>query len=147
MYHPTHSKMELNGDWDAVRLPNLSLPATELSAKYDSLFKTIISAGWAIASDGNVEAPCGYFAKVEIPEHDGERNEIREAVTHSDPDLGKLFDELEPGMYLTQENEAGLIWVYFASDVAIHDCYVQLEGEYTEWSGDWADGFDPQVHG
>lgn len=36
------------------------------SSELEGLFREIVTAGWANQSDGNVEAPTGYFAKVTI---------------------------------------------------------------------------------
>lgn len=131
-----HTKMELNGDIDSARLPGLpAVPCTELSGRYDTLFKTIVGSGWAVASDGNVESPTGYFARVEIPSREGERDEMLEAVIQfDDKDLRKKFRELEPGWYLTTEDSYGLIWVYWSNEVHVTDAYGHLVEEYDDWT-------------
>lgn len=129
-----HTRMELNGRPKSARLPSLNTPATELASKYDNLFKTIISAGWAVASDGNVEAPSGYFARVEIPAG-SERDSFIDMLSEW-PDLVKLFGEIEPGWYLTQENESGIIWVYWSNEPQVTDAYHRLGEQYTEWENE-----------
>lgn len=124
--------MELNGGFEGTVLPGLGTPATELSSKYDNLFRTIISAGWAVSSDGNVEAPCGYFARVEVPTHPGERANFYDML-HEWPDLAKQFDEVEPGWYLIVENDQGLIWVYWSNEPQVTDAYYKLMKEYDQW--------------
>jgi hypothetical protein len=59
-----------------------------LSSIFDRTFRNICSAGWANESDGNVEAPCGYFFIVEIPEKGGELDELITAC-----EVGREYDD------------------------------------------------------
>jgi hypothetical protein len=125
--------MELNGGLSGAVLPGLpAVLCTELTSRYDSIFKTIISAGWAVASDGNVESSVGYFARVEIPADEGERDEMEKAVCDVWSDR-KIFRELESGWYLTQEDNNGLIWVYWSNESHVTDAYGHLVEAYGEW--------------
>jgi hypothetical protein len=62
----------------------------------EGTYRAIIDAGWGVMSSGAFEAPTGRFAVVEIPEHDGERTEMREAVFDGD---SETFDNMEAGWF------------------------------------------------
>ena len=95
----------------------------------DNAFKQIISAGWAMKSDGNVEAPCGYFAK--IPIEPNELDELMNAVFDDDPPESRI----EPGYYVTKEDSNGLIWIWkYDSKFMMDSMYAAFEREYIAWS-------------
>ncbi len=110
-----------------------------LDAKYDNLFKQIVTAGWGVKSDGHVESPTGYFGLVEIPSHLGERVEMVAAL-ELDGDDTLLFNEIERGWFITQHMDSGIIYVY-EMKIKNHaeTVYQQLERIYAEWD---ADGLD-----
>lgn len=115
-----------------------------LDAKYDNLFKQIVTAQWGVKSNGDVESPTGYFGLVEIPSHVGERNEMRDAVFGDEPFSDDEFTNLtswpDAGWYITQEMDSGIIWVYrMASQAGAEREYAKLERTYAEWD---ADGLD-----
>lgn len=99
--------------------------------KFDNAFKQIVSAGWANKSDGNVEAPCGYYALIEVPEHEGENVAMREAVT----DFDKIeMNWPEPGWYTTTENSDGIILVFkHASQYAAQLAFNSIEASFLRW--------------
>lgn len=104
----------------------------ELSSKYDRLFKEIVPAGWCDESSGNVEAPSGYFSIISYTPLD--RASFVDML--DDTDLIDLFDELESGFFLTQENSDGLIWVYHGPESAIRSIYAMLGEVYCAWEDD-----------
>jgi hypothetical protein len=108
----------------------------ELDARYDNLFKTIVSSGWSEQSDGDVESPQGYFAVVEIPYSEAERQDMANAC-----DLGWDHEDWpDPGWYVTTETDRGLIWVYeFASSIGAHRRYDALVKDYGDWASDDGD--------
>ena len=73
------------------------------------VFRSIITAGWGVQSRGEVEAVTGHFSVVEIPAHDGERAEMREAVFSDDPTEAEAFDKVETGWYFVVESSDGSI--------------------------------------
>lgn len=105
---------------------------TYLGAKYDNLFKAIITAGWNVKSDGAVDAPTGFFAVVEIPSHEGELEQMKDAV---DPDGDLTWgDDLQPGWYFTYEDDLGFIHVYKAASKHFAEvAYADAEKQYSEW--------------
>lgn len=109
--------------------------------RYDNLFKEIITAGWNVSSDGNVESSWGFFAITEIPSHPGEFADMVTAVA-PDTEVGEfrqMVRELPAGWYFTIENSDGLIWVY--------QCESELQAKHIfesrlkDFSDSWHDGF------
>lgn len=107
-----------------------------LDSKYDNTFKSIISAGWAVKSDGNVEAVTGYFALIELPSNDAERAELIDAVADSlDPDQLAELGDLTPGWFVSWEDSNGIIRVYRQDSQAVAEHrYADLERDYAVWS-------------
>jgi hypothetical protein len=104
-----------------------TLPPVQPS-KWDALFKEIITAGWAVKSDGHVESPQGYFAVVEIPDHQGELDEMKDAL-----DL-LPGEEMPPsGWYFTIENNQGLIFVYRTIDRNAAFFFKERMEEFAKW--------------
>lgn len=64
----------------------------------EDTFKAIVDAKWGVVSSGIIDAPTGHFTVVEIPKHEGERTEMREAVFENE-DAG-TFDDIEAGWYI-----------------------------------------------
>lgn len=71
----------------------------------EGTFKAIVDAEWGIMSSGAIDAPTGRFTVVEIPKHDGERAEMREAVFEDAADAG-IFDGIESGWYFAVESDS-----------------------------------------
>lgn len=102
-----------------------------LAGKYDRLFKSIVSSGWANESDGNVESVTGYFALIEIPSNIGELQEMQHAVDES----SLIEDEWpESGWYTCYENSDGLIFVFeWRNEAAARDWYSKQEELFGRW--------------
>lgn len=99
----------------------------------DTAFKAIVAAGWAMKSDGNVEAPTGYFAKIPISKE--ELPELMDAVFGHVDDPDEVT--IEPGYYVTKENSDGIIWIWkYNAKFLMDSHYASLEREYAEWSAD-----------
>ena len=104
-----------------------------LDSQYDNLFKAIISAGWNVKSDGDVEAPSGFFALVEVPDHPGELSEMQDAVGD------ETIDDEWPdcGWYVTREDSDGLIFVYEQSSQRVAEtAYDKLQDDFLDWADD-----------
>lgn len=102
---------------------------------FGEVFKSIVNAGWGVKSGGEMESPSGFFTVVEIPSHDGERTEMREAVFSEDAAGAALYDSVEPGWYFVEQTTQGITdygrcknkrYAY----ARFHLC----EGIYNEWS-------------
>lgn len=95
----------------------------------ENALKQIITAGWAMKSDGDVEAPTGYFAKIPIAAN--ELSELLDAVfgATNPPEA-----QIEPGCYVTKEDSAGNMWVWKYDNKYMMDVmYARFEREYAEW--------------
>lgn len=92
----------------------------------ENLMSEIVSAGWANASDGNVDAPTGFFARITI-----EPNEIA-----SVRDAFDLPEEYDPPRYtLFQEDSSGFIHLTFLpTEVELLAAYDLLSDQYSEWN-------------
>lgn len=109
----------------------MSEPLTVLmDAKYDSLFKSIITAEWCVKSDGHVESPQGYFSITEIPEHPGELKDMQEAVEEG---MRPFTDWPPAGWYFTVEDSNGMIRVYQLSKAQAEQRFESFLKEFTEW--------------
>jgi hypothetical protein len=73
----------------------------------EGVLRSIINAGWDVKSDGQVEANTGYFAVVEIPTHEDDRTELRDAVFPDDDEDAELFDALPAGWFFVVEDANG----------------------------------------
>jgi hypothetical protein len=75
----------------------------------EGVFRSIIAAGWSVASDGDVKASTGHFAIVRIPENENERFQMREAVFLDELDEAEFFDTIAAGWYFIVEDSQGRI--------------------------------------
>jgi hypothetical protein len=101
------------------------------SRELENAFKQIITAGWAMKSDGDVEAPTGHFAA--IPINSAEMPELLDAVFGDDrPEV-----EIDPGCYFAKEDSAGNMWLWcFGSAYEMNSMYERYRREYEEWARD-----------
>lgn len=107
-----------------------------LHEKYDAQFKQLVTALWSVKSDGEVEAPTGFFALVEIPEGSYEFKDMVDSVGLDEyyDDEGKPSGVAKAGWYVTQENEYGIIFVYeFKNKGAADVAYNELTSIYEGW--------------
>lgn len=103
---------------------------------HDEIFRQIISTGWAVKSNGDVDSPSGYFAVVEIPGDTGSLAEMRDAV-EPHGEYRYLTNWPDPGWYVTLENELGQIFVYkTGSQITAMGEYYRLEADYERWMGE-----------
>jgi hypothetical protein len=112
----------------------------ELDSMFDRTFRQICESGWANESDGNVEAPCGYFFIVEIPEKGGELDELIDAC-----EVGREYDDgtfqyplPAPGWYIAVTDSNGLWWV-FGSDTGAESVARRDYNERVEAFSLWND--------
>jgi hypothetical protein len=102
----------------------------------EGVFRSIITAGWNVKSDGDVEANTGHFAIVEIPEHEGERNQMRDAVFLDELDPAEVFDTIQAGWYFVVENSQGNVsFVQAKNEADAYRLFQTAEAEYAEWVG------------
>lgn len=72
----------------------------------DNAFKALITAGWSNMSNGDVEAPTGHFAIIDMIT---ERDMLRDVLAESD--LADALDSIEPKWYGVRENSDGLVFL------------------------------------
>lgn len=117
-------------------LDHTPLSVRLVASRYDNFFKQLITAGWNVSSDGDVESPWGFFALVEIPEHSGELAEMVAAVwlEASDEEFRQMAAELPAGWYTTCENSDGIISVYeMTNELIAKHVYSEREKAYADW--------------
>lgn len=97
-------------------------------------FRTIVTAGWANQSDGNVEAQGGHFALVTIMP--SELQELTEAVFDQP---GNELDGalIRPGAFILFEDSAGnSTLIEYASERSAQNQYDECEARYNDWMAD-----------
>ena len=99
----------------------------------EGAFRAVVTAGWGVKSSGDVEAPTGHFAVVEIPEHAGERAEMRAAVFDGDAEAAEGFDCLDAGWYLVTEDSNGNVSYSRDSQVWVNRRFDELDAAYALW--------------
>ena len=97
---------------------------------FDSFFKGLITAGWCVKSNGDVESASGYYALFEISETDATDPEFQSFLESM-----LWFGNLPPvGWYVSIEDDLGFIYVYpFTSQYAAETAYEELEQRYENW--------------
>lgn len=103
----------------------------------EGVLRSIITAGWNVKSDGEVEATTGHFAIVEIPEHHGERLQMRDAVFLDELDPAEVFDKMPSGWYFVVEDSQGNVnFVQAESKADSYRLFHKAEAEYAQWTGE-----------
>ena len=104
-------------------------------------FRSIVSAGWNVKSGGEADAPTGHFAIVEIPIHDGERAEMRDAVFSDSPEEGEAFDTIPAGWFMVIEDFQGNVGlVKLDHEAEANKLFQHYEKAYAEWAEDGEEG-------
>jgi hypothetical protein len=124
----------LSAGWEST------VPPLLLSGQYDSTMRLLTTVDDTLDSNGNVEAPVGWFALVELPSELGEREALESWLRGCDETHGKI--ELpDGGWYLYTQDNQGLSMVYECEDYdhaallysLLSDRYTEYEvGELTE---------------
>jgi len=100
----------------------------------EGVLRSIITAGWNVKSDGHVEANTGHFAIVEIPEHEGERDEMRDAVFLDELDEAEVYDTIQAGWYFVVEDSQGNITYSQTKDRAeAFNLFEKAQEVYSQW--------------
>jgi hypothetical protein len=93
------------------------------------MFQAIITAGWANRSTGEVEAPTGHVAIVDLST---EREMLAEVL--EEPDLIAALEETEPGWYVVTEDGAGFVAVAGPmSETEALGRFLAADAEHTDW--------------
>lgn len=99
----------------------------------EALFRAMLTNDWFINSDGNVEAPTGYFGYVynnlsELPE-------IYEAFSDVIEGYGKPDDEDIVGSFYASIDSNGIIHIVsFATQSQAKSAFDMALSEYIKWS-------------
>lgn len=102
----------------------------------DQILHAMAQQEWANESDGNVEAPTGFFYR--ISNSSADISEIVAAFLDeiSDIDPSGTFNPMElKGHFLLVENDQGQIFVTeFDSEKALRNAYMDLVVAYCNWA-------------
>lgn len=114
---------------------------TVITGTKDGALLAIGYAGWGVKSDGHVECPgAGYFFLIEVPEHPGERAELRAAVFEFDEGMHddmEAFDALRSGWYVLNRREDGSVMVTECDNRdRAEQMYRTCESVYADWMGE-----------
>lgn len=112
--------------------------------KYTSYRDTILDIlghdGWLIEASGDVEAPTGWFARLDIDPEDveevaGKRRRIEAVMGEALPE-GFDFDSLVGHYVLTEDSLGFFTAVPFESFGEAWDAFYELDREYGEWASE-----------
>lgn len=104
-----------------------------MDTSLEALFKAMIGNGWFINSNGDVEAPCGYFGYTN--QTHAELEEIYEAFSDTVEAYGKPSDDDIVGSFFAYIDSNGIISIEkFDSVDQAHDRYNAFELEYATWN-------------
>lgn len=109
-----------------------------LHVKYDKFFKTASSPDIADACDGNVEAPTGWFALIDMSTPKA-YDEVWAAIQNDAISSDYLDGEEIPdkGVYLTTTNNQGIIWaVEYSSRAAADKAFGNFLDEFARWDSE-----------
>lgn len=120
-----HQNIYHNGPRETSRFMPTGLPDTTgtiapalLSGRYDKTLDLLVAEDSEIQTDhsnGDVEAPTGWFALIEIPEERAERQTLADRL--AEQGLWTTQEELPgPGWYLYTGQSDGLSWTYECDD-------------------------------
>lgn len=107
-----------------------------LHEQYDRLFKSIVSGDWANESEGDVEAPTGFFSLILIEYNECEEvwNAFASYPDLSDCQMKVLWSGMLAGYYLTTEDSNGIIRVYaYDEPDDARRAYEALVHQFGEW--------------
>lgn len=91
-----------------------------------NLMQTAITQGWANQSDGDVESPTGYFARVEIG---ADWEEMRDALEYDG-------DKPKDGHYCVVEDSNGSVWIDGPyGEIYAEQWFARNEAAYGVWLG------------
>lgn len=113
------------------------ISAKLLAPQYDTFFKYASDLDIADEGDGNVEAPVGWFALIDMGTGIGGGG--FEAVTDAVKERsdGADWNDMNtpaPGFYVAQTGGSGIIWVYeFTSRADARSYYGELLDAFTAW--------------
>lgn len=92
----------------------------------------VSTAGWGVSTIGATDI--GWEMLIEIPEHSGERAEMREAVFDTPGEDREAFDTLPSGWYvLVQSYTGGLSVIRRGTEAEAREEYARFEAIYKRW--------------
>lgn len=98
----------------------------------EALFKAMLTNEWFINSDGNVEAPTGYFGYVNNTE--AELSEIYDAFSDIVEAYGVPANTEIVGSFVARINDQGIIYIYRTTTQALaKEWFDDQVSEYIKW--------------
>ena len=107
-----------------------------LDSRHDKILHTLITWGWANQSDGDVQAPTGYFALMEVPDGDSQwQSVVEECRVSLRLDTSDRDTVPAPGWYILQETDQGIKYT-FETRNQLHAEFLDkaLVEEYGTWA-------------
>lgn len=97
----------------------------------DGAFRSLVTAGWANESSGDVEAPCGHFALIDMTT---ERDMMRSILEETDE--AECMDEIESAWYIVVTDSQGFVGhMQCDSEAQARFQFDELEAQYGDWLG------------
>jgi hypothetical protein len=100
-----------------------------MSRDIDNAFKAIIANGWANQTDGDVEAPTGFFTIIDMST---ERDMITEIL--GEADLAEAMEHIESKWYATTEDSNGILSYWDTDEAGAKEYFKQMQKRYFKWS-------------
>lgn len=109
-----------------------------MKSALESVMQYIITAGWNKISDGDVNAPTGHFAIVEVPTNNNELADIVDAIRdEADGNEIVALCTAPRGWYLVVENDQGQVFVNGPfSEESTNLMYNITQADFSEWDKD-----------
>lgn len=104
-----------------------------MKSKTERAMQALITAGWANGSTGEVEAPTGHVAIVDLTT---ERAMMAQVLADAGEEEGDL-DAIRPGWYVVVEDDQGNVGVTGpVSQAEAESSLRRAEAAYAEWGDD-----------
>jgi len=104
-----------------------------MKTRTENAFQALITEGWANESTGEVDAPTGHVAIIDMST---ERTMMAQVLAETDEeDPGALIETIRPGWYVVVEDSQGNVDVTGpVSEAEAQHALEQAEVEYGNWS-------------
>lgn len=129
----------MSNEYAKVGIELAGIKVNELASQHDDTFKEICIEEWGNQSDGNVEAPTGYFWLVEVADGsvDNQWQSFMESVQSELEKYDATFVNPDPGWYVVVQDNNGIWFVHeCASELDARRLFSNLAESYNEWAGD-----------
>lgn len=103
-----------------------------MRTNFENAISAMITDSWEMMGDGDVDAPTGYFAIVEI---DGAEKALNYCTGNVEWD--EAIYSAEKGFYFSREDSDGNIFIeYFSNKDSALARFLQYSDSYSDWMGE-----------